>query len=44
MKTHWKSGGTTPRILILRTGWSWVVSFAPRPLHSLGERTPHTIE
>jgi hypothetical protein len=33
MKTYWGSGCIAPRILDLGTGWRWVVSFTPRPLH-----------
>jgi hypothetical protein len=33
MKTHWRSGGITPRILNLCTRWWWVVNFTLRPLY-----------
>jgi hypothetical protein len=37
MKAYWGSGGMTPRILDLGTGWRWVVSFTPRPLYPQGK-------
>jgi len=33
IKTYWGSRGISPFILILRTRWSWVVNFTPRPLY-----------
>jgi hypothetical protein len=33
MKAYWGSGGIAPRIVDLGTGWSCVVSFAPRPFY-----------
>jgi hypothetical protein len=33
MKAYWRSGDISTRILVLGTGWRWVVSFTHRPLY-----------
>jgi hypothetical protein len=43
MKAYWESGGTTPRILDLGTGWMWVVSFMPRPLYPQRKSSRYTL-
>jgi len=37
MKVYWGSGGISPWILDLGTGWRWVVSFISRPLYPQGK-------
>jgi hypothetical protein len=37
MKPYGESGGITPRILNLGTGWMWLVSFKPWTLHPWGK-------
>jgi len=34
MKTYWGSGGLSPLVLSLGTGWRWVVSFTLRSLYA----------
>jgi hypothetical protein len=40
----WGSGGITPRVLKLSTGWRWVVSFTPPPLYPQGKSPGYPLD